>query len=163
MNILRWLRPGTHNREQINWERTVPPVTFDANNRRRLTDVPYLLPKDDQEIQRLDYQHYILRSLLKSNCFAPIDPLLMKGANVLDVGSGSGIWGTEIANTYKQSQVFSFDVEQIKKSSKLPQNYQFHKGNLLDGMSFASHVKALKDAGLYKEAAMVAEFDDLWT
>ncbi len=141
----------------------MPPVTFDANNRRRLTDVPYVLPKDDQEIQRLDYQHYILRSLLKSNCFAPVDPLLMKGANVLDVGSGSGIWGTEIANTYKQSQVFGFDVEQIKKSSKLPQNYQFHKGNLLDGMSFASHVKALKDAGLYKEAAMVAEFDDLWT
>ena len=92
----------------------MPPVTFNANNRRRLTDVPYLLPKDDQEIQRLDYQHYILRSLLKSNCFAPVDPLLMKGANVLDVGSGSGIWGTEIANTYKQSQVFGFDVEQIK-------------------------------------------------
>ncbi len=35
--------------------------------RRHLAGLPYDLPKDDQEISRLDFQHYMLRYAFKGN------------------------------------------------------------------------------------------------
>lgn len=40
-----------------------------TNDRRYLKEVPYVLPKDLEEINRLDFQHYALRASLKSNHF----------------------------------------------------------------------------------------------
>jgi hypothetical protein len=40
--------------------------------RRYLADAPYMLPSDDAEINRLDFQHYLLRYALRGNYLAPI-------------------------------------------------------------------------------------------
>ena len=63
-------------------ERTpsVQQVYYDEDGRRHRGDAPYLLPKDDKEIQRLNYQHFILRQVLKGNTFAPVDHLSPKVA-----------------------------------------------------------------------------------
>jgi SAM-dependent methyltransferase len=99
-----------------------------------------LLPKDEKEIQRLDYQHFILRQVIKGNCFAPVHDLLRKqGGAVLDVGSGTGRWGHEIATAYPKVQVYGFDLEDVLCTASTPLNYQFYQGNLLNGLPFASH------------------------
>ncbi|MBV9614447.1 MAG: class I SAM-dependent methyltransferase, partial [Ktedonobacteraceae bacterium] len=97
----------------VTWEPTRPMDTVPADERgadgrSRRRDVPYLLPKDEQEYHRLGYQHFLLRQVLADHCFAPIDALLRKGGKVLDVGCGTGIWGREIARAYPQAHVIDF-------------------------------------------------------
>lgn len=48
---------------------------------------PYPLPNDDEEIIRLDEQHYAFKFVFRRNVLAPIS---RKATNILDVGTGSG-------------------------------------------------------------------------
>src|SRR6266496_3005787 len=144
MGRLQWLRCKERRRigTSITWERTpdVPQVYVDEDGRRHRADAPYLLPKDEKEIQRLDYQHFILRQVIKGNCFAPMHDLLLKqGGNVLDVGSGSGRWSYEIATAYPKTHMYGFDLEDVPHTASTPLNYQFYQGNVLNGLPFASH------------------------
>jgi ubiquinone/menaquinone biosynthesis C-methylase UbiE len=116
----------------------VPQAYLDEDGRRYRGDVPYLLPKDEKEFERLDYQHFILRRVLKGNTFAPVHPLLRKPCHVLDVGCGTGRWGCEIAAAYPQTQIIGFDLEGISRMVPTSPNYQFCQGNLLDGLPFAT-------------------------
>jgi SAM-dependent methyltransferase len=119
------------------WQRTPPPVFFDSDGRRRRTDVPYLLPKDEKELQRLDYQHFLLRQVSGGNTFAPVHDRLTQGGNVLDVGCGTGRWCQEVAQNYPRSVVWGLDLEQVMPASSTPARYQFVQGNLLEGLPFA--------------------------
>ena len=96
------------------------------------TDVPYMLPKDGQEINRLDMQHYILQKSFQANFLAPIQ----HPARVLDVGSGTGRWMAEIAQHLPQTSVYGFDLDQ--PTFPFPKNCSFTQGNLLDGLPFAN-------------------------
>ncbi|MBV9690404.1 MAG: class I SAM-dependent methyltransferase [Ktedonobacteraceae bacterium] len=123
------------------WEPTMPVLTvpldeMDADGRRR--DVPYLLPKDEQEDHRLGYQHFLLRQVLAEHCFAPVHEVLRKGGKVLDVGCGTGIWGREIARAYAQTHLIGFDLEEVPSPTPAPRNTQFVQGNLLTGFPFAA-------------------------
>ncbi len=141
MGLFRWLfrRKKRRTFPPITWERTPPQVYADAEGRRHRGDAPYLLPKDGQELQRLEYQHFILRQVLQGNTFAPVHGLLRKGGHVLDVGCGTGRWGYEIATSYPKTQVVGFDLEDVPRTSSTPLNYQFHSGNLLNGLPFTAH------------------------
>src|SRR5579863_8782887 len=144
MGLWRWLfrRKRNHERQPFSWQPT-PAVVMrdyvDEDGRRHRGDAPYLLPKDDKEMQRLDYQHFILRHVLQGNCFAPVHDLLRRGGSVLDVGCGTGRWGCEIATTYPQAQVIGFDLEEAPRGASTPLNYRFCQGNLFDGLPFADH------------------------
>ncbi len=91
------------------WERTptVPHVYLDEDGRRHRGDAPYLLPKDEKEMRRLDYQHFLLRQVLKGKTFAPVDQLLRTSSHILDVGCGTARWGCEIAAAYPRSTTLS--------------------------------------------------------
>lgn len=57
----------------------------------------YLFPNDEDENSRLDAQHEILNQLHSRLYFSPLDPDLVR--NVLDIGTGTGIWPIELADS----------------------------------------------------------------
>src|SRR5258707_8963775 len=96
--------------------------------RRHMTGVPYALPKDLQEISRLDFQHYIYKNVLRGNFLAPlVDPVA-----ILDVAAGTGIWCKEIAQQFPLTRVVGLDLEDIKRRRCNPANYELLRGNLLE-------------------------------
>jgi SAM-dependent methyltransferase len=120
-------------------------ITTADNTRQRslmgrlfLRDVPYVLPKDMGEINRLDFQHYMMRSALRGNYAAPIGT----PDTILDVGSGTGRWAIEMAMLFPRASVVGIDVAapQPDKSAAgavaQPANYQFVAGNILEGLPF---------------------------
>lgn len=117
----------------------VPRTSEGGQERRYREDVPYALPKDLEEGQRLNLQHYIFRYALKGNYAAPLPETV---ATILDVGSGTGIWGQEMAQRFPAARVFGLDLEPphsvslAASATVAPSNYHFVQGNLLEGLPF---------------------------
>jgi ubiquinone/menaquinone biosynthesis C-methylase UbiE len=114
-----------------------------ASGRRFREDVPYALPKDLEEGQRLNFQHYIIRAVLRGNYAAPLNQSV---SNILDVGSGTGIWGHEMAQAFPQARVYGLDLEPPQTISlaasaiSVPDNYHFIQGNVLKGLPFPDNL-----------------------
>ncbi len=109
--------------------------------RRHLAAMPYPLPKDMGEINRLDFQHYLLRAGAGGNYLAPVQ----QSNDILDVGSGSGRWAMEVATTFPLARVIGMDLvpPAVDEASILghgldqrPPNYSFAPGNILEGLPF---------------------------
>ena len=105
--------------------------------RRYLADAPYMLPKDDAEMNRLDFQHFMLRYALHGNFAAPIS----SPRAILDVGCGTGRWPIEMAQQFPGARVIGLDlVSPATDSHGLPGthplNYEFRTGNILEGLDF---------------------------
>jgi len=113
------------------------PTIGGANDRRFVSDVPYLLPKDLGETNRLDFQHYMLRYALKGNYAAPLqDP-----HDILDVGSGTGRWAIELAQQFSAARVIGMDVappavDASATPDTRPENFTFAQGNVLERIPF---------------------------
>jgi ubiquinone/menaquinone biosynthesis C-methylase UbiE len=104
-------------------------------DRLHRADAPYVLPSDEQEINRLDFQHYMLRHTLRGNYAAPIiDP-----RDILDVGSGTGRWALEMADIFPQANVLGVDLTPPSPDNQvqMPDNLAFTQGNILEEMNFA--------------------------
>lgn len=110
------------------------PVQAPSNEERRYrVDVPYLLPKDISEINRLEFQHFALRAALKGNYLAPLkDP-----RQILDIGSGTGVWGREICREFPEAAVYNIDLEATQNGT--PVNYHFVSHNILEGLPFPNN------------------------
>lgn len=108
-----------------------------AMGRRFLRGVPYVLPKDMDEVNRLDFQHYMMRFGLRGNYAAPIG----SPESILDVGSGTGRWAFEMAELFPQAKVVGVDIvpplDEAGTQEKRTPNYSFVAGNVLEGLPFA--------------------------
>ncbi|EIN08432.1 S-adenosyl-L-methionine-dependent methyltransferase [Punctularia strigosozonata HHB-11173 SS5] len=102
----------------------------------------YKLPADVAEMDRLRLQHHMWKLLLGGLCPAPIRSTVEQKLearegytpSVLDLGSGSGIWASEIASTYPHVNVVGFDL--IKNTSAaFPENCRFITGDLTKGFT----------------------------
>lgn len=97
----------------------------------------YLLPCDDDELDRLHFQHYICRYIWKRNYSAPVKERLgAGGAHVLDVGCGPGTWLIEMANEFPRSHFTGMDISPVFPRETKPDNVNFMEANLLDGLPF---------------------------
>jgi hypothetical protein len=67
--------------------------------RQRAIGVPYMLPADLAEVNRLDFQHFMLRYALRGNYTAPIE----QPRQILDVGTGTRRWAVEMAQIFSQA------------------------------------------------------------
>jgi SAM-dependent methyltransferase len=90
----------------------------------------YLFPRHPSEIDRLDVQHYALREALRGNILAPVE----NPARVLDVGSGTGQWGFDLAEQFPGALVVGLDL--LASKPDRPPGYRCVKGNLLQGLPF---------------------------
>lgn len=120
--------------------------------RRFVANAPYMLPKDDAELNRLDFQHYMLRFALHGLYAPPLE----EPNDVLDVGCGTGRWALEMAQLFPKANVLAVDIvpppADEQDAAPRPRNYVFVEGNVLQGLSFAdgsfdfTHQRALLGA-----------------
>ena len=107
-------------------------------SRQLPTDSPYILPWNMEEVNRLDFQHYLLRQAMSGNYRAPIKRL----KNILDVGCGTGRWPQEMAQAFSDANVIGLDIfdppAEANPSTK-PSNYQFVMADVLKGLPFSSY------------------------
>lgn len=135
MSWFRWLRRGQRSETS-----RATGATLVVGGRRRAAGVPYMLPADMQEINRLDFQHYLLRHAFHGNYAAPI----MQPRAILDVGTGTGRWAREMAVQFPYAHVIGLDIvtppteedPRAERADTRPANYRFVQANALEGLPF---------------------------
>lgn len=131
LGTLRALAGRAHGAGLVEWNLDLPTDEDVARAMWMKRDVPYLFPRHETEIDRLDIQHYALREVLGGNYRAP----LRAPARVLDVGCGSGQWAYDLSQEFPGCLVVGFDLATTKPGQ--PENFAFARGNLLQGLPFA--------------------------
>ncbi|TMC10880.1 MAG: methyltransferase domain-containing protein [Chloroflexi bacterium] len=130
---LRALTRRARSEGLVDWDLDLPGEDEIARAMRAEVsgDAPYLFPRHESEIDRLDVQHYALREALRGNYVAPI----RSPARVLDVGCGTGQWAYDMCAEFPAALVIGYDLEPSKPGGTA--NYHFVKGNVLHGLPFA--------------------------
>ena len=84
-------------------------------------DTQYEFPNDKLELDRLDLQHHLYYKRLDGKLF--LAPISDTPQNVLDVGTGTGIWAIEFAERYPSASVIGTDLSPVQ-AKWLPSNAQ---------------------------------------
>ncbi|KAL8690263.1 MAG: hypothetical protein Q9224_004447 [Gallowayella concinna] len=120
--------PWTPNIDSITSSRYTASLTSSIqrypveNNRRyHATDVSYVMPNDEAELDRLDLTHQKLKILLEDRLLlCPVqDP-----KRVLDVGTGTGIWAIEYGDDHADTDIIGTDLSPTQPSW-VPPNVKF--------------------------------------
>jgi SAM-dependent methyltransferase len=72
----------------------------------------YYLPIDDEELDRLDLNHYKYTMLLDDALF--LSPVGEHPQNILDLGTGTGIWAIDVADKLPSANVIGTDIAPIQ-------------------------------------------------
>ncbi|RIA88889.1 S-adenosyl-L-methionine-dependent methyltransferase [Glomus cerebriforme] len=100
----------------------------------------YFLPNDEEEVDRLQLEHFLFRCIWDDNFSSPIKDLIEQGdANVLDVGCGPGTWLLDMSTNYPRSSFTGVDMSPIYPDDIKPRNLTFHMANVLEGLPFADN------------------------
>lgn len=116
-------------------------LTTTVRGRTHVRGIPYVLPRDLDEMNRLDFQHFVLRQAFKGNFVAPVE----NPYAILDVGTGTGRWAREVATVFPAANVIGLDLNPPQVDEKAEAggedlrspNYAFVAGNILEGLPFA--------------------------
>ncbi|KAI9007431.1 S-adenosyl-L-methionine-dependent methyltransferase [Phycomyces nitens] len=79
-----------------------------------------------REHDRLQRQHYLLKSARKSNHWATLD----EPAVILDMGTGNGIWALEMASQFPQAQVLGMDLRPPHEQQGGPKNLRYVEADI---------------------------------
>ncbi|KAI9046367.1 class I SAM-dependent methyltransferase [Aspergillus affinis] len=81
----------------------------------------YLYPNDEQELDRLDMQHHMIKLINHGRLFlAPVQ----NPKRILDIGTGSGIWPIEMATEFPNAQIVGTDLSPVQPT-EVPENVHF--------------------------------------
>ena len=115
----------------------------EASGRTTADDADAILipTSDKREINRLDFEHYLLRQALQGNYVAPIG----RPQRILDVGCGTGRWAYELSLRFPQADVVGFDRDLTAAHAAIsPAAFgtsalrcRFVQGDVLQGLPFA--------------------------
>ncbi|KAI0475766.1 S-adenosyl-L-methionine-dependent methyltransferase [Xylariaceae sp. FL0804] len=86
------------------------------------------LPFDEDEQQRMRKHHRLFRLCLSGALTATRLPLDVK--NMLDLGTGIGLWPIEMAARYPQARIMGIDASPIQKTTGVPPNVRFAVDNV---------------------------------
>ncbi|KAK4126822.1 S-adenosyl-L-methionine-dependent methyltransferase [Parathielavia appendiculata] len=85
----------------------------------------YAFPNDEVEQNRDDMKHTMTLMLCRGAYFyAPVDEVLEEGGEVLDLGTGTGIWAMELGDRYPNSTITGIDLSPIQPTF-VPENVHF--------------------------------------
>ncbi|KAL2019413.1 hypothetical protein VTK56DRAFT_9704 [Thermocarpiscus australiensis] len=85
----------------------------------------YAFPNDEVEQNRDDMKHTMTLMLCHGAYFyAPVGPLLEAGGEVLDLGTGTGIWAIELGDKYPNARITGIDLSPIQPNF-VPENVHF--------------------------------------
>jgi ubiquinone/menaquinone biosynthesis C-methylase UbiE len=123
-------------------KKATPPIPWEPSSatarltaqRTYVADVPYLLPKDVLEDQRLNYQHHALYKTISNHYVAPLT--VADTQTILDVGTGTGIWPVEMSSLFPQAHIIGVDVALTSLLRPLPPGCLFAQANILHGLPF---------------------------
>lgn len=111
----------------------ITPTAMPEQRRIYLPGLPYLLPKDAQEDERLKFQHYALHHAFGNHYLAPLSP---QTRTILDVGCGTGIWAMDMAHQFPQAQIVGIDIALTSLHAVLPETCVFCQADVLQGLPF---------------------------
>ena len=72
----------------------------------------YGMPVDEAEMDRMDLQHRKYELLLNDRHF--LAPISDSPQNILDLGTGTGIWALDVADMFPSAQVIGVDIAPIQ-------------------------------------------------
>ncbi|KAJ4315587.1 hypothetical protein N0V84_008297 [Fusarium piperis] len=125
----------------------------------------YNFPNDDVEQEREDMKHAMVKLLCSQNLhFAPIGN---HPQEILDIGTGTGIWAIEMGDQYSSANVLGIDLSPIQPDW-LPPNVRFmvddvespwlHPRNHFDYIHSRHTVMAVKDWPKLFQRALDAKY-----
>lgn len=114
----------------------------------RYRDGHYFIPEDEEEQERLDMQHEIFLMTMNRQLYH--SPLSKDGVqNVLDIGTGTGIWAIDFADQHPSAMVIGtdlspiqppfvppnckFEIDDYEEPWTFPQTFDFVHGRMLAG------------------------------
>ncbi len=135
MSFWKWL---ARRRQQtatpfVAWKPAQPAFPAIVDDRERLPDAPYLLPKDAQEQSRLNFQHRCLYSAIGNHYLVPLRPDV---TTILDVGTGTGIWPVDMARLFPHAHIVGVDISAAALEYTSSSAYTFCLANVLKGLPF---------------------------
>ncbi|KAL2000617.1 hypothetical protein VTN02DRAFT_2860 [Thermoascus thermophilus] len=111
---------------------TASVVDYKVENGRRYhayREGRYMFPNDEDEQDRLDMMHAMFSHMMHGKIFlAPIGP---NPGRVIDVGTGTGIWAIDFADTFPSAEVIGNDLSPIQPSL-VPPNVKFVVDDFLE-------------------------------
>ncbi|KAL2162268.1 hypothetical protein VTH06DRAFT_7181 [Thermothelomyces fergusii] len=85
----------------------------------------YAFPNDETEQNCDDMKHAVTVMLCRGAYFyAPVEEVLKRGGEVLDLGTGTGIWAIEVGDRYPNSTITGVDLSPIQPTF-VPENVHF--------------------------------------
>ncbi|RDW56506.1 S-adenosyl-L-methionine-dependent methyltransferase-19 [Coleophoma crateriformis] len=99
-------------------------------------DGAYAFPNDEIENDRLDLQHHQLTLTFGGKLFTAPIPKEKQLHNVLDVGTGTGIWAIDFADEHPETKVIGVDLSPIQPSY-VPPNLVFQIDDLESNWTFS--------------------------
>lgn len=100
-------------------------------------DGKYVMPNDDDEQERLDLQHHLFLLTFDNKLYlSPAGRNGHKLHNVLDVGTGTGIWAVDFADEHPSASVIGVDLSPIQ-SPFVPPNLSFQVDDIEEPWTFS--------------------------
>jgi trans-aconitate methyltransferase len=94
----------------------------------------YKFPNDEPELNRLDLQHHLYYQRLDEKLF--LAPISNTPQNVLDIGTGTGIWAIDFADLYPSASVIGTDLSPTQPKW-VPPNVQFEVDDSSDNWVYS--------------------------
>jgi len=74
----------------------------------------YILPNDEQELDRLDVHHHIALLHLDGELY--LAPIGERPSRILDLGTGTGIWAIDMGDKFEDATVIGVDLSPVQPS-----------------------------------------------
>ncbi|KAK2811769.1 hypothetical protein FQN50_001807 [Emmonsiellopsis sp. PD_5] len=136
-------------------------VNYNYENGRRyhtFREGAYIFPNDEKESNRLDIVHHMMTMLCDERLhLAPIGPGLL---NILDVGSGTGLWCCQMGDEYPSAEILGVDLSATQPIYGAPDNVRFEIDDVESDWTFINSFDYIHCRYIHVAPNGWAEFQD---